>query len=292
MRSTARTSRPRPAISAPGARRPWPALDRQALHAYLLALEHPKPGRFWSGTRICLKTSPSCGIACERRYDAGVSKKLSYDNRLWQPHGDVTADILPKPPRFGVCCTCVEYPTRNIAERLALTQRPSAWPAAIGGLNHWRALNGPCSYPADSQWRIRPIPLPRRDPQVSDAGTPAGIHARQALARARRSRRGPSTRHQPSPARGQDSHGLSRLRIADFRGRLGRQCRPDAGGEAVRAREGLPACHLRHVVDQGVNTRVHPAFLVAREDGHHREPEEAVLQPAQGQEQDLRAGRG
>jgi RNA polymerase sigma-32 factor len=38
--------------------------------------------------------------------------------------------------------------------------------------------------------------------------------------------------------------------------------------------------------------QVHPAFLVARENGHHREPEEAVLQPAQGQEQDLRARRG
>src|SRR5207248_323022 len=46
------------------------------------------------------------------------------------------------------------------------------------------------------------------------------------------------------------------------------------------------------VVDQGVDTRVHPAFLVARENGNHREPEEAVLQPAQGEEQDLRAGRG
>src|SRR5262245_4746508 len=32
--------------------------------------------------------------------------------------------------------------------------------------------------------------------------------------------------------------------------------------------------------------------LVAGEDGHHRQPEEAVLQPAQGQEQDLGAGRG
>ena len=73
---------------------------------------------------------------------------------------------------------------------------------------------------------------------------------------------------------------------------LGRQCRPDAGGQAVRAREGLPPRHLRHVVDQGVDPGIHPAFVVAREDGHHREPEEAVLQPAQGEEQDLRAGRG
>src|SRR5713226_1670188 len=59
---------------------------------------------------------------------------------LYQPHGDVTLAILPNAPRFGVCCTCVEYPTRNIAARAALTQRPSAGPAAIGGLNHWRAL--------------------------------------------------------------------------------------------------------------------------------------------------------
>src|SRR5580693_8336785 len=35
----------------------------------------------------------------------------------------------------GVCCTCAEYPARNIAARPALTQRPSAGPAAIGGTN-------------------------------------------------------------------------------------------------------------------------------------------------------------
>src|SRR2546427_37633 len=53
---------------------------------------------------------------------------------LYQPHGDVTPAILPNAPRFGVCCTCVECPTRNIAARLALTKQPSAGPAAIGGL--------------------------------------------------------------------------------------------------------------------------------------------------------------
>src|SRR2546425_13059027 len=36
----------------------------------------------------------------------------------------------------------------------------------------------------------------------------------------------------------------------------------------------------------------YPALVVVGEDGYHRQPEEAVLQPAQGQEQDLRAGRG
>ena len=46
------------------------------------------------------------------------------------------------------------------------------------------------------------------------------------------------------------------------------------------------------VVDQGRHPGVHPAFVVAGEDGHDRQPEEAVLQPAQGQEQDLGAGGG
>src|ERR1700694_1312404 len=79
-------------------------------------------------------------MACGRRNDAGLLEKCCHANRLYQPHGDVTPVILPNAPRFSVCCTCVEYPTRNIAARAALTQRPSAGPAAIGGLNHWRAL--------------------------------------------------------------------------------------------------------------------------------------------------------
>ena len=53
--------------------------------------------------------------------------------------------------------------------------------------------------------------------------------------------------------------------------------------------KGLPPGHLRHVVDQGRHPGIHPALVVAGEDGHHRQPEEAVLQPAQGQEQDFRA---
>src|ERR1041385_4454882 len=79
--------------------------------------------------------------------------------------------------------------------------------------------------------------------------------------------------------------------IIALRDDLGGQCRPDAGGQALRAREGLPPRHLRDVVDQGVDPGIHPALVVARENGHDREPEEAVLQPAQGEEQDLRARR-
>ena len=80
--------------------------------------------------------------------------------------------------------------------------------------------------------------------------------------------------------------------LPDLRGDLGGQCRPDAGGQAFRTRKGLPPRHLCDVVDQGGDPGIHPAFVVAGEDGHHREPEEAVLQPAQGQEQDLRPRRG
>src|SRR5580704_19757317 len=147
MRSMARTSRPRPAISAPKARRPWPPSIAKRYTHTSWPWNTPKPGRFWSGSRICPPTSPPCESACERRYDAGGLEKLRHDNRLYQPHGDVTADILPNAPRFGVCCTCVECPTRNIAERLALTKQPPAGPAAVGGLNHWRALKWPVQLP-------------------------------------------------------------------------------------------------------------------------------------------------
>ena len=77
------------------------ALDRQALHAYLLALEHPRTGEIlhwevgFAGGFAC-----SCSGPCERRYDAGHLKKRCYANRLYQPHGDVTAVILPNAPRL------------------------------------------------------------------------------------------------------------------------------------------------------------------------------------------------
>ncbi len=90
-------------------------------------------------------------------------------------------------------------------------------------------------------------------------------------------------------ARGQDRHGLPRLRPAHRGGHLRRQRRPDAGGEEVRSRPRLPPGDLRHVVDPRVDPGIHPALLVAGEDGHHRRPEKAVLQPAQSQEPDLRA---
>src|SRR3982074_1799008 len=106
-------------------------------------------------------------MACGRRNDAGLLEKRCYANRLYQPHADVTPAILPNAPRFSVCCTCVEYPTRNIAARAALTQPPSAGPA-----------------PRDSQGRVRLISFPQRNPQIPDAGTAAGIHVRQTLARA------------------------------------------------------------------------------------------------------------
>ena len=67
-----------------------------------------------------------------------------------------------------------------------------------------------------------------------------------------------------------------------FRTDLGRQCRHDAGGEALRSRPRLPPGHLCDVVDPRRDPGIHPALLVPGEDGHHGGPEEAVLQPAQG----------
>ena len=52
--------------------------------------------------------------------------------------------------------------------------------------------------------------------------------------------------------------------------------------------KGLPARDLRDVVDPGVDPGVHPAVVEPGEDGHHGGAEEAVLQPAQGEEQDRR----
>jgi hypothetical protein len=45
---------------------------------------------------------------------------------------------------------------------------------------------------------------------------------------------------------------------------------------------------LRHVVDPRLDPGVHPALVVTGEDGHDGRAEEAVLQPAQGQERDQR----
>ena len=53
---------------------------------------------------------------------------------------------------------------------------------------------------------------------------------------------------------------------------LGRPCRPDASGERL-ARERLPVRHLCRVVDQGGHPRIHPALVVAGEDGHYGQPE-------------------
>ncbi len=61
--------------------------------------------------------------------------------------------------------------------------------------------------------------------------------------------------------------------------------------KTLRARQGLPPGHLCHVVDPRLDPGIRPALVVAGEDGHHRRAEEAVLQPAQGQEPDLAPSR-
>ena len=126
------------------------------------------------------------------------------------------------------------------------------------------------------------------NPPVPDAGAGAGIHAGQGLGRPRRQGGGAQAGHQPPAAGGEDRHGLPRLRPADRRGDLGGERRADAGGQALRPGEGLPARDLCDVVDPGLDPGIHPALVEPGEDGHHRGAEEALLQPAQGEEQDRR----
>ncbi len=132
--------------------------------------------------------------------------------------------------------------------------------------------------------RCRPFALSGRDPQISASHARRRIHVRQAPQGAWRRRGRAPAGHQPSAPGRQDRHGLSRLWPAGVGDRLRRQCRPDAGGEALRSRQGLPARHLCDVVDP----RRHPGICAEKlehgEAGHHRGPEEAVLQSAQGQD--------
>src|SRR5438105_1463856 len=136
-------SKPNPAISAAKAKPPWPSSGGKRYMHTCWYFSTRELERFCAGSRLYRRICFCCRAPCGRRNDAGWFEKCWHDKELYQPHGDVTPVILPKILRFGVCCTCVEYPTRNIAARPALTQRPSAWPAAIGGLNHWRALEWP-----------------------------------------------------------------------------------------------------------------------------------------------------
>ena len=102
----------------------------------------------------------------------------------------------------------------------------------------------------------------------------------QALARPRGHGGRAQAGHLASAPGRQDRHGLPRLRPAGRRADQRRQCRHDAGGQALRSGPRLPPGHLRHVVDPRRDPGIHPAQLVAGEDGHHGGAEEAVLQPA------------
>ena len=98
-------------------------------------------------------------------------------------------------------------------------------------------------------------PLSAGNPQVPAAGAGRGIHAGQALGRpSGRGGRAQDGDLAPAPRR-QDRHGLSRLRPAAGRGDLRGERRPDAGGQAVRPRKGLPPCDLCDVVDPRQRSR-------------------------------------
>ena len=139
--------------------------------------------------------------------------------------------------------------------------------------------------------RRRPQPLSGRNPQFPDACSRRKSTCSPSGIRSMTTERRPQARDQPSASRRQDRHGLSRLRPADRRSHFRRQCRPDAGRQEVRAGTRLPSGDLCHVVDQGLDPGIHPALVEPGEDGHDRQPEAAVLQPAQGEGQDPGARR-
>ena len=88
-----------------------------------------------------------------------------------------------------------------------------------------------------------------------------------------------STVGRQSPAsRRQDCHGLSRLRPATGRPDRGRPCRPHARALSVRPGSRGTLRYLRDLVGTRSGPGIHPAQLVAGEDGHDRFPEEVVLQ--------------
>jgi hypothetical protein len=162
-------------------------------------------------------------------------------------------------------------------------------PSRGGARRRWKASYG---VPQHSHGpRRQPVPLSAGHPQVPDARPRGGVEPRQALARRRRRRRRPQARDLAPASRGQDRHGLPRLRPACRRAHQRRQRGHDAGGEALRSGARLPPGHLCHVVDSRCDSRIHPAQLVAREDGHHCGAEEAVLQPPPAQGPDRRRWR-
>jgi hypothetical protein len=60
------------------------------------------------------------------------------------------------------------------------------------------------------------------------------------------------------------------------------QRRPDAGRQEVRSGTRLPFGDLCDVVDQGLDPGIHPALVVARENGHHRQPEDGCSSTCAG----------
>ena len=83
----------------PGSQAALAALGRQALHAYLLVLEHPKTGEILEWTSDLPED-----LARLKEYSAsdamtqGFGKNLVMTNKLYQPHGDVTAGYPSKSP--------------------------------------------------------------------------------------------------------------------------------------------------------------------------------------------------
>ena len=110
---TAPASRPRPACLSPEARAALEGLGRQALHAYLLAIEHPNTGRslrFHSELPGDLRRLRDA-LAAESRNQAAATVEIDQSYQ-WlgrnddRGHGDVTGGYFLSPCPVPLCCTC------------------------------------------------------------------------------------------------------------------------------------------------------------------------------------------
>ncbi len=131
----------------PAARAALAALGRQALHAYLLAIEHPSPGNvleFRSELPADLRSftpQPRCtghiGLTAKVRANQGL-------RHTRRGHGDVTPSSLPFAPICPVCCACDQH--FAVAARTGTVGSGSGGahpPAGHPGANYWRALLWP-----------------------------------------------------------------------------------------------------------------------------------------------------
>jgi hypothetical protein len=71
------------------------------------------------------------------------------------------------------------------------------------------------------------------------------------------------------------------VRFAGRRDHRGRHSQTHPAVKRFHPEKGLPSRHQGHLVDPGIDSGMRTALVVAGENGHHRHPDDAVIQPPQ-----------